>query len=121
MKEKSVNLKETFKKFDESWSPKVVAELNDYQFKVAWFEGEFVWHDHSETDEAFLVLEGHILIHLESETVSLSEGELYIVKKGLRHKPEAPVKSKVLLFEPKGVINTGNEQSDLQAENDIWI
>ncbi|SMF57733.1 cupin domain-containing protein [Pseudobacteriovorax antillogorgiicola] len=121
MNNKKVNLLDKFELLGENWSPRVVAELNQYQFKIAWFEGEFVWHSHNDTDEAFLVLEGHIKIHLESQIVDLREGELFVVPKGISHKPEAIIRSKLLLLEPKGVINTGEAQSDLRADNDVWI
>jgi len=112
------------KKFDcftEQWSPKVVAEMNDYQFKLVRLEGDFVWHNHVDTDEAFIVLEGSMFIEFENEVLKLNEGEMYVVPKGVHHKPYATDECKVMLVEPKGVRNTGNATSELTASNDVWI
>lgn len=116
-----VNLAEKFAKISEFWSPRVVAEMNDYQFKVAKFEGEFIWHDHKETDEVFLVISGSMEIEFREGTVRLSEGEMYVVPRGVEHKPFADSECHVLLIEPRGVVNTGGEGGDLEAENDVWV
>ncbi|MGM0784009.1 MULTISPECIES: cupin domain-containing protein [Halomonadaceae] len=116
-----VNLAEKFAKVSEFWSPRVVAEMNDYQFKVAKFEGEFIWHDHQETDEVFLVISGSMGIEFREGTVRLSEGEMYVVPRGVEHKPFADSECHVLLIEPRGVVNTGDEGGDLEAENDVWV
>lgn len=116
-----VNLAEKLAKFSEPWSPRVVAELNDYQLKVAKFKGEFVWHRHEDTDEVFLVLHGTLGIELRDGVVHLSEGELYVVPRGAEHKPFAEEECHVLLIEPRGVVNTGDAGGELQAENDLWV
>lgn len=116
-----INLQDKFSKFTEHWSPKVIAEMNDYQFKVAKFKGEFTWHDHPDTDEVFLVIEGEMAIELREKTIKLAEGEMFVVPKGVEHKPYAEQECKVLLIEPRGVVNTGNAGGDLTAQNDIWI
>ncbi|UPR04951.1 hypothetical protein HOP50_18g82970 [Chloropicon primus] len=116
-----VNLREKLSKFKEHWTPKVIAEMNGYQFKVVKIQGEFVWHDHPDTDEVFLVIEGSMRIDLEDGSVELKEGEMYVVPKGVRHKPWAEAECKVLLVEPRGVVNTGGADSDLTAPNDEWI
>lgn len=116
-----INLLEKFNLFNEPWSPKVINELNNYQFKIAWFEGEFIWHKHDETDEAFLVIEGEITIKLEEKDITLKSGELFVVPKGILHKPVAPIKSKVLIIEPKGVTNTENTSDPMYSPNDDWI
>jgi mannose-6-phosphate isomerase-like protein (cupin superfamily) len=103
------------------WQPRVVAELNDYQLKVVRLEGDFVWHAHAETDEAFLVLEGSLRIDLPGGSVELGPGELYVVPKGVRHKPFAQREAKVLLIEPRGVTNTGDAGGERTAEQDVWI
>ena len=95
--------------------------MNDYQFKLVKIEGEFVWHDHSDTDEVFIVIEGSMKIEFDDETVELNEGEMYVVPKGVQHKPYADKECKVLLVEPKGVVNTGESDSELTADNDVWI
>lgn len=119
---KSINIDKAFDSFDEAWSPKVIGEINNYQIKLAWFENDFVWHCHEDTDEAFLVIEGNITIHIEGEeSVNLNSGELFVVPKGIKHKPVAKMKSKVLLFEPNSVINTGSLKNKLTAEKNIWV
>lgn len=116
-----VNLAEKFRKFSEHWSPRVIAEMNDYQFKVVKFQGEFVWHDHKDTDEVFLVVKGSMGIELRDGCVHLLEGEMYVVPKGTEHKPYAEEECHVLLVEPRGVVNTGDAGGELEAENDVWV
>lgn len=117
----AINLQEKFSLFDEHFSPRVIAELNDYQFKLARVKGEFVWHDHPDTDEAFLVIEGDLRIELEDGVVDLGPGELYVVPKGVRHRPVAEQEVKLMLIEPRGVVNTGDAGGDLTAEQDVWV
>ncbi|MEJ2539501.1 MAG: cupin domain-containing protein [Gemmatimonadota bacterium] len=105
----------------EFWQPRVVAELNDYRFKVARLHGDFIWHEHPETDEAFLVLEGTLRIDLPDGHVLLGPGELYVVPRGVRHRPCAQGEVKLLLVEPSGVVNTGTEGGDRTVEPDVWI
>jgi mannose-6-phosphate isomerase-like protein (cupin superfamily) len=116
-----INLQEKFSKFSQYWTPKVIAEMNDYQFKLVKLEGEFVWHNHDDTDEVFIVIEGKMFIEFEDETIELNQGEMYVVPKGVQHKPYAEQECKVMLVEPKGVVNTGEASGDLTAQNDIWI
>ena len=118
---KKINLEDKLSKFSEHWSPKVIAEMNDYQFKLVKIEGEFVWHDHPDTDEVFIVIEGTMQIEFEDRTIELREGEMLVVPKGVRHKPYAEEECKVLLVEPRGVVNTGDAEGDLTAPNDDWI
>ena len=117
----TINLKEKLDKFSDHWSPKVIAELNDYQFKLVKIQGEFVWHNHPDTDEVFIVIEGSMKIEFENETVQLNEGEMLVVPKGVEHKPYADSECKVMLVEPRGVVNTGDADSELTADNDVWI
>ena len=102
-----INLKEKLSLFSEHWSPKVIAEMNDYQFKLVKLQGDFVWHSHSDTDEVFIVIEGAMKIELSDGIVELSEGEMFVVPKGVAHKPYAEEECKVMLVEPRGVVNTG--------------
>ena len=118
---KKINLEKKFSLFNEHWTPKIIAELNDYQIKIVKVEGDFVWHDHSDTDEFFFVIEGTLFIEFESETMELNAGELYVVPKGIQHRPFAHGECKVMLIEPRGVVNTGEASSDLTASNDVWI
>jgi len=116
-----INLKSKLELIKDYWSPKVVAELNDYQFKLAKIKDEFIWHQHNDTDEAFMVIEGNIEIELENSTVELSEGEMFIVPKGAKHKPIARGEAHIMLIEPRDVKNTGDFENELTAKNDIWI
>ena len=116
-----INLQEKLSKFSEHWSPKIVAQMNNYHFKVAKVKGEFVWHDHPETDEVFLVLKGRLEIHLHDGKAILNEGEMFVVPKGAQHKPVAAEECHILLIEPVGLKNTGSVESELTAPNDVWI
>jgi len=108
-------------KFSDHWSPKIIAEMNDYQFKLVKIKGDFVWHNHADTDEAFIVVEGKMKIEFENETMELNEGEMYVVPKGVEHKPCAETECKIMLVEPRGVVNTGNTEGPLTASNDVWV
>ena len=116
-----INLAAKLALFSEHWSPRIVAELNDYQFKVVKLQGDFIWHDHKDTDETFIVLEGKLRIDFRDGSVELSAGEMFVVPKGIEHKPFAEGEVKLLLIEPRGVPNTGHESSDRTAQNDVWI
>ena len=116
-----INIKSKFNLFSDYWSPKVIAEMNDYQVKLVKLKGEFIWHQHDDTDEVFMVIEGSMSIQLENKTIHLNSGEIFIIKKGVRHKPFSTKECKLLIIEPKGVINTGDSKNSLTAKNDIWI
>jgi len=121
MDHNSINFKDKFSKFTEHWSPRVIAEMNNYQFKLAKVEGEFVWHDHADTDEVFIVIEGSLNIEFRDGSVTLESGEMFVIPKGVEHKPVAISECKIMLVEPKGVVNTGDASSELTAENNVWI
>jgi len=122
MNYKSINFEEKLSLFEEQWSPRVVAELNDNQFKIVKIEGDFVWHQHEDTDEAFIVLEGELRIDFRDGSVKVSAGEMYVVPKGVEHKPFAEQEVKMLLIEPRGVLNTGDQEaSERTANNDVWV
>ncbi len=116
-----INLAEKLAKFSERWSPRVIAEMNDYQFKLVKLQGEFVWHDHKDTDEVFLVVDGEMEIGFRDRTVTVRAGELLVVPKGVEHITRAAQECHVLLVEPRGVVNTGDAGGDLTAANDVWI
>lgn len=118
----SINLQEKLAKFTEHWKPKIVASFNDYRIKVVKIQGEFVWHTHSETDELFLVLNGSMDIFLQDGKVTLKVGEMFVVPKGVEHKPVALEECQLMLIEPVGTINTGDvQESELTAEENVWI
>ena len=116
-----VNFKEKLSKFSNHWSPRVIAEMNDYQFKLVKIKGDFVWHDHKDTDEVFIVIEGEMSIEFKDRTVELSEGEMFVVPKGIEHKPYSENECKIMIVEPVGVVNTGDSGGELTADNDAWI
>ncbi len=118
----AINFNDKFNLFNELWNPKVISEMNDYQFKLVKIQGDFQWHCHIHTDETFIVLTGKIKIRFRDGEVTLNEGEMYVVPKGKEHKPCADNLAKILIIEPRGVVNTGDSnKSNLTAENDIWI
>jgi len=116
-----INFKNKFQQFDEHWSPRVIAEMNDYQFKLAKVQGEFVWHTHADTDEVFIVIEGTLDIEFRDGKVRLETGEMFVVAKGVEHKPVAEHECRIMLVEPKDTINTGQTDSGLTAQNDVWV
>lgn len=111
MKPVGVNLKEKLGKFSEHWSPKIVTTYNDNDIMVVKFQGEFPWHSHPDTDDFFLVIEGEITVQTEHGDVNLTPGELYVVPKGVEHRPVAKDEAKVLLIEPQGTPNTGDDET----------
>ena len=110
-----VNLAEKLAQFDERWSPRIVAQLNDYKVQLVKVQGEFVWHHHAETDELFYVLKGTMAIQLPDRTVELREGELFVVPRGVEHCPVAQSEAHILLMEPMGTVNTGSAGGDRTA------
>lgn len=117
----ALNFGELLGRIDDYWTPRVIAAMNDYRFKLAKLKGDFVWHRHEETDEAFIVLAGELTIELPDGRVELREGEMYVVPRGTEHRPRARGECHVLLVEPAGVVNTGNAGGGLTAETDAWI
>ncbi len=121
MNYQSTNFAEKLGMFTEQWQPKVIAQMNDYQFKVVKLKGDFVWHHHQDTDETFIVIDGNLRIDFRDGAVHVAAGEMYVVPKGVEHKPCAENEVQLLLIEPRGVRNTGDEGGDRTAENDVWI
>jgi mannose-6-phosphate isomerase-like protein (cupin superfamily) len=116
-----INLQQKFALFTEQWQPKVIAEMNDYQFKIVKLQGDFIWHNQQDTDETFIVIEGILRIDFRDGAVHIGPGEMFIVTRGLEHKPYAEHEVKLMLIEPRGVKNTGHEASERTAPNDVWI
>lgn len=113
---KPVNLQKKFNSFSEFWNPKIIGELNGQHVKIAKFKDEFISHQHDDEDELFLVIEGQIKMELENETHLVSAGELIIVPRGTVHKPSAVGEAKVLMFEPKSTLNTGNTENEFTVK-----
>jgi mannose-6-phosphate isomerase-like protein (cupin superfamily) len=107
-----VNIAEKFSLFDEHWSPKIVAELNDTYVKVVKLEGEFVWHHHDDEDELFWVVAGRLRMELHDGDVTLDPGELLVVPRGVEHRPVAEEETLVVLIEPRTTLNTGNVRNE---------
>jgi mannose-6-phosphate isomerase-like protein (cupin superfamily) len=116
-----VNLFEKFDLFTEQWTPKIVAELNGQQVKLAKVQGEFVWHKHDEEDELFLVVSGKLTIRFRDREVDLGPGELLVVPRGVEHQPVAQEEAQILLFEPASTINTGEVSDARRLEKLDWI
>jgi mannose-6-phosphate isomerase-like protein (cupin superfamily) len=116
-----INFEEKLAKITDQWSPKIVAQLNDYHLKLVKLQGDFVWHSHPETDEAFLVINGEMFIDFRDGPVKLGKGELLVVPKGVEHKPRAEEECHVMLLEPAGTPNTGDAGGDRTVENPDWI
>ena len=118
----AINFVDKLALIKDHWQPRVISELNDYQFKLAKLQGDFVWHSHAETDEAFIVLNGELCIEFRDSTVTLKAGEMAVVPKGVEHKPYAKEEVHLLLVEPRGVINTGDGgNAERSAQNDVWV
>ena len=120
MERTPIKLAEKFSKFSDQWSPKIVAQMNDYHFKIVKIQGDFMWHSHPDTDEVFIVMEGELTIHLRDGDVTLRPGEMYVVPKGVEHKPEAKAECRMMLVEPAGTPNTGDAGGERTAEPS-WI
>jgi mannose-6-phosphate isomerase-like protein (cupin superfamily) len=121
MKYKAVHVPEKLALFSDHWSPRIIAQMNDIQFKLVKFKGEFVWHSHSDTDEVFLVYKGEMSIEFRDGTVGMKEGDLFVVPRGEEHRPSAEEECEIMLVEPSGTINTGNAGGELTAQEDVWI
>ena len=117
----AINLQAKLRLFSECWSPKIIGQMNDYHLKLVKIQGEFVWHSHAETDEVFIVLDGSMEIHFRDGKVTLNGGEMYIVPKGVEHKPFTAAECSVLLMEPAGTVNTGEAGGVMTAPDNVWI
>lgn len=116
-----INFGEKFSLFDEQWSPRVIARMNDYHVKLAKIQGKFVWHSHPETDEIFIALDGAMKIEFRDRIVRLQSGEMCVVPRGVEHKPTAEQECHILLIEPAGTVNTGDAGGERTRLEDLWI
>jgi mannose-6-phosphate isomerase-like protein (cupin superfamily) len=116
-----INLRDKFGRIGKPWSPRVVAEMNDYQFKLAKIQGEFIWHAHADTDEVFIIVDGEMTLEFRDGSVDLKAGEMYVVPRGVEHKPVAAKECAIMLVEPRGTVNTGDAGGDRTAPNDVWV
>jgi len=121
MNQSPINLAEKFTKFTEHWSPKIIAKMNNYHFKLAKFQGDFVWHRHVHTDEVFIVIDGEMRIDFRDETVELKAGEMIVIPQTVEHKPFAAEECKIMIIEPAGTVNTGDAGGDFTVDKNEWI
>ena len=116
-----INILSKYAEFNSHWSPHSIAELNGQHVLLAKVVGEFVWHSHADEDELFHVIKGKLKIEFRDKTVEIYPGEIIVVPKGIEHKPWSENECKVMIIEPRGVVNTGNSEGNLTASNDVWI
>src|SRR4030065_2973717 len=117
-----INFADKFSKLpDEDYSVRIVAKMNDYEFKIVKFKGEFVWHSHPDTDETFIILDGRVTMHFRDKSVDVRSGEMIVIPKGVEHKPASKEGYKALLIEPEGVANTGDVKSEMTIKKIEWI
>jgi mannose-6-phosphate isomerase-like protein (cupin superfamily) len=117
-----INFAEKFSKLpDDDYSVRIVAKMNDYEFKIVKFKGEFIWHRHPDTDETFLILNGKMLMNFRDRSVEVSAGEMIVIPRGLEHKPSSEEGYQALLIEPEGVPNTGDVQNEVSIQKIDWI
>ena len=117
----AIDINQKLSLFEEHWSPKIIGNVNNYLIKVVKVQGDFTWHKHDETDEAFFVHKGTLRIDFRDGSVDIREGQLYIVKKGVEHKPYAEAECEVIIFEPDTTVNTGEVRDEYTKENLDWI
>jgi mannose-6-phosphate isomerase-like protein (cupin superfamily) len=118
---RAINFADKLALIPDQWQQRVVAEMNDYQFKLVKIEGDFIWHVHTDTDETFIVLDGRLRIDFRDGAVQLGAGEMFVVPRGKEHKPYAEKEVQMLVIEPRGVCNTGEQENERTAANDLWI
>jgi mannose-6-phosphate isomerase-like protein (cupin superfamily) len=117
----AINIAQKLSMIDEQWSPKIIAQMNDYHFKVAKIEGEFIWHSHPETDEVFIVIQGEMRIDFRDFHTKLMEGDMCVVPRGVEHKPVAERECHIMLIEPAGTLNTGDVIDERTKTGQDWI
>ncbi len=118
----AINLSNKLSLFSDHWSPKIIAQIDDHQFKLAKVQGDFVWHCHPETDEVFIVLEGQLRIDFRDGAVILDKGDMLVVPKGVEHKPFAESECHVMVLVRAGTVNTGDApENDLTTDGAAWV
>jgi mannose-6-phosphate isomerase-like protein (cupin superfamily) len=121
MPPRAINFADKLSRFESFWSPRIVAEMNDYQFKLVKLKGEFIWHRHEETDETFIIIEGEMQVGFRDGDVDVRPGEMIVIPKGVEHITRAAGECHALIIEPRGVVNTGDAGGALTAKTDMWI
>ena len=117
----AINFAKKLSLFDEVWSPRIIAQMNNYHFKLVKIKGAFIWHSHPETDEVFIVIKGEMRIEFRDFHIKLSEGEMCVVPRGIEHKPVAKDICQIMLIEPAGTVNTGDVIGERTKNEENWI
>jgi mannose-6-phosphate isomerase-like protein (cupin superfamily) len=117
----AINFQEKLARFSDRFAPKIIAQMNDYHFKLVKSLGDFVWHSHAETDEVFIIIDGELTIEFRDGKVDLKAGEMFVIPKGVEHKPTAKRECHLMLIEPAGTVNTGDSGGELTAADNVWI
>ncbi len=118
---KAINIEEKLSKISDLWHPRIVAQMNDYHFKLVKFKGDFIWHKHQDSDETFLVIEGEVNVEFRDGSTTLKKGEMLVIPRGVDHKPYAEDECHMMVIEPAGILNTGDAESDLTVTELKWI
>src|SRR5262249_51144786 len=121
MEYRGINLQGKFETFSDRWSPKIIAQMNDYHFKLVKLQGEIEWHSHPDTDEVFLIVDGHVVLEFRAGQVAPQAGELFVVPRGVEHNPFAAQECRLMLIEPAGTLNTGDAGGERTVTNEAWI
>lgn len=121
MNNEAININDKFQLFNDLWTPKIIAQMNNYHLKLAKMKGDFTWHDHKDTDEVFFVIDGNMRIDFRDHSINLQTGELFVILKGIEHKPFSENECKILIIEPADTVNTGEAGGEQTAPNDVWI
>jgi mannose-6-phosphate isomerase-like protein (cupin superfamily) len=117
----AININEKLKKFSDVWSPKIIAKMNNYHFKLVKIKGDFIWHKHNETDEVFIVIEGEMKIEFKDGLVKIKKGEMFVVPKCTEHRTFSDHECNIMLVEPVGTINTGDAINGFTAVDNVWV
>jgi len=122
MRSEKINLLDKFERLPVGdYAVGLIAKMNDYEFKIVKFKGDFVWHSHPDTDETFMIIEGTLVMNFRDRKVEVDKGEMIVIPKGVEHKPSSENGYKAILIEPEGVPNTGNVESDMTIEKIQWV
>lgn len=121
MQYEAINFRDKLAKFSDHFAPKIIARMNDYDFKLVKTLGEFVWHSHAETDEVFIIIDGELTIEFRDGSVSLKAGEMFVIPRGVEHRPVAQRECQLMLVEPTGTVNTGDAGGELTASDNVWL
>lgn len=121
MEYEAINFQEKLARFSDHFAPKIIARMNDYHFKLVKSLGDFVWHSHADTDEVFIIIDGELTIEFRDGRVRLKAGEMFVIPKGIEHRPVAEKECHLMLIEPAGTVNTGDSGGELTAADNVWV